>query len=144
MVINSNGGTRLISCSLFLDGKYITSYSADGLIIATPTGSTAYNLSAGGPIITPWLSLFTITPICPHSLSSRPIVLPGDSNLKIAFPSNETLHLSADGQVNYEIQPDSEIFINAKVNNKVFTNFDVDNDKNYLQNLFLFQLSYQP
>mgnify|MGYP001259973460 FL=1 len=111
IVINSNGGTRLISCSLFLDGKYITSYSADGLIIATPTGSTAYNLSAGGPIITPWLSLFTITPICPHSLSSRPIVLPGDSNLKIALPSNESLHLSADGQVNYEIQPDSEISI---------------------------------
>tara|TARA_B100000575_G_C23093352_1_gene630429 strand:+ start:346 stop:1233 length:888 start_codon:yes stop_codon:yes gene_type:complete len=111
LVINSIGGTRLISCSLFLDGKYITSYSADGLIIATPTGSTAYNLSAGGPIIAPWLSLFTITPICPHSLSSRPIVLSGNSNLKITFPNNESLNLSADGQVNFEIKSGSELII---------------------------------
>ena len=111
IVINSNGGTRLIECSLFLDGKYITSYSADGLIIATPTGSTAYNLSAGGPIIAPWLSLFTITPICPHSLSSRPIVLSGESNLQITFPKNENIHLSADGQVNYDINPNSKLII---------------------------------
>ena len=111
LVINSSGGTRLINCSLFLDGKYITSYSADGLIIATPTGSTAYNLSAGGPIIAPWLSLFTITPICPHSLSSRPIILSGNSNLKITFPNHLPLNLSADGQVNFEIKSGTELII---------------------------------
>ena len=132
IVINSNGGTRLIKCSLFLDGKYITSYSADGLIIATPTGSTAYNLSAGGPIIAPWLSLFTITPICPHSLSSRPIVLSGESNLQITFPKNENIHLSADGQVNYDINPNSKLIITKS---PYFINIITFEENNYFDTL---------
>ena len=101
-----------MNCSLLMDNRMISSYSADGLIISTPTGSTAYNLAAGGPIVAPWLSLFTVTPICPHSLSSRPIVLPSQQELKIKFPESEPeLRVAIDGQVKEKISSNAIIYV---------------------------------
>ncbi|MFQ6674271.1 MAG: NAD(+)/NADH kinase [Fidelibacterota bacterium] len=100
VVIDRGESYRLMKCSLSMNGKLISSYSADGLIVSTPTGSTAYNLAAGGPIVAPWLSLLTVTPICPHTLSARPIVLPAHEELVITFPEAESeLRLAVDGQV---------------------------------------------
>ena len=101
-----------MKCSLFSEGHFITSYSADGLIIATPTGSTAYNLAAGGPIVAPWLSLFTVTPICPHTLSSRPIVLPAKNDLTITFLEEEPgARLTVDGQLEYSIPANGRVVV---------------------------------
>ncbi|MDP6836228.1 MAG: NAD(+)/NADH kinase, partial [Candidatus Marinimicrobia bacterium] len=112
LVIDIGEGFRLMKCSLYTGGRLVTSYSADGLIISTPTGSTAYNLAAGGPIITPVLSLFTVTPICPHTLSSRPIVLPTESALTITFPDGEPgARLTADGQVEHPISQGGKVVI---------------------------------
>jgi len=110
LVIDRGESYRLMKCSISMDNRKITSYSADGLIISTPTGSTAYNLAAGGPIIAPWLSLFTVTPICPHSLSSRPIVLPSQQQLTITFPKSESeVRIAIDGQEQEKIAPDTII-----------------------------------
>ena len=112
LVINGGESFRLMNCSLLMDNRMISSYSADGLIISTPTGSTAYNLAAGGPIVAPWLSLFTVTPICPHSLSSRPIVLPSQQELKIKFPESEPeLRVAIDGQVKEKISSNAIIYV---------------------------------
>lgn len=100
VVIDRGESYRLMKCILSTNGRLITFYSADGLIISTPTGSTAYNLAAGGPIVAPWLSLFTVTPISPHTLSARPIVLPDRDELVVTFPDSESeLRLVVDGQV---------------------------------------------
>lgn len=112
LVIDRGESYRLMKCSLSMDKRMITSYSADGLIISTPTGSTAYNLAAGGPIVAPWLSLFTVTPICPHSLSSRPIVLPAQQELTITFPESESdLRIAVDGQVQEKVSPNAIIYV---------------------------------
>src|SRR5207302_6578833 len=75
-VVSQGALARLIELEAFLDGRLITRYRADGLIIATPTGSTAYTLAAGGPIVTPDVRAFVVTPICPHTLTNRPVVAP--------------------------------------------------------------------
>lgn len=112
LVIDRGESYRLMRCTLSMNGRLITSYSADGLIISTPTGSTAYNLSAGGPVVAPWLSLFTVTPICPHSLSSRPIVLPSQEELTITFPDAEAeLRMTLDGQVQEKVKGSEVISI---------------------------------
>ena len=112
LVIDRGKSYRMMKCSLSMNGKLITSYSADGLIVSTPTGSTAYNLAAGGPIVAPWLSLFTVTPICPHSLSSRPIVLPSDQELTITFPEAESeLRLAVDGQIQEQLTVDAKLLV---------------------------------
>ena len=107
--------------------------SADGLIVATPTGSTAYNLAAGGPIVTPWLSLFTVTPICPHTLSSRPIVLPAEKDLTITFPEGEPgARLTVDGQLEYFVPADGRVMI-RKAGYEV--NMITFEDRDYFQTL---------
>lgn len=88
-------GPKLASVLLSYDGKFINEYQADGLIISTASGSTAYSLSAGGPIVQPELKVYVITPICPHSLTERPIILSGDKSLKLEIRSN--MILSIDG-----------------------------------------------
>jgi NAD+ kinase len=133
LVIDAGEGFRLMKCSLFSEGNLITSYSADGLIIATPTGSTAYNLAAGGPIVAPWLSLFTITPICPHSLSSRPIVLPTDSDLTVTFPEDEPgARLTVDGQLEYPVSAGGKVVV-RKADYEV--NMITFEDRDYFQTL---------
>lgn len=87
IVITRNGRMRVVDFKIFVDGVYLTSYSADGIIISTPTGSTGYNLSVGGPIVAPQASLMLMTAIAPHTLNSRPIVLPDNVEITIAIGS---------------------------------------------------------
>ena len=98
-VIGKSALARIIELTLKVDGHLVAHYRADGLIVSTPTGSTAYNLSAGGPIIDPALPLAVITPICPHTLSQRPIVLPAASRIEVTLDTpREEVFLTLDGQ----------------------------------------------
>jgi NAD+ kinase len=100
VVVNKGALARIISLEVSVDGVYLTTFQADGLILATPTGSTAYSLSAGGPIIHPSLSSILLTPICPHTLTNRPIILPVDSILEIRLKNDSRdVLLTLDGQV---------------------------------------------
>ena len=98
-VINKGALARIIEMSVEVGGQFVSSYRADGMIVSTPTGSTAYNLSAGGPIIYPTMNAVVLTPICPHMLSNRPIVLPYylRVDITIVSPSPE-VYLTLDGQ----------------------------------------------
>ena len=98
-VITNGVGARLIDIDLFCDDVKITHYRADGVILATPTGSTGYSMSAGGPIIDPNIACLCVTPICPHSLISRPIIFSHDSVLEVRNKNAETeVYLTTDGQ----------------------------------------------
>jgi len=98
-VINKGALARMIQCAIWIDGKTIATSKADGLIISTPTGSTAYSLSAGGPIIQPNIPAFIIAPICPHTLSFRPMVISAESTLKIELVTGgEEVWFTLDGQ----------------------------------------------
>jgi NAD+ kinase len=97
--INKSAVARIVEMEVKVAGVFLSSFRADGLIIATPTGSTAYNLSAGGPIIYPTMSAMVITPICPHMLSNRPIVLPDDAEVEIRIATEkQEIFLTLDGQ----------------------------------------------
>jgi NAD+ kinase len=100
VVIHKGGVARLIRLNVRVDGEDVGNYSADGLIIATPTGSTAYSLSAGGPIIVPDVEALVITPICAHTLAVRPLVIPADARITVVpiRPWAEDLLISVDGQ----------------------------------------------
>jgi NAD+ kinase len=98
-VISRGELSRLIKLEVSLDGKLLTEYSADGLIIATPTGSTAYSLSSGGPIIAPDAGVFVITPICPHVLTNRSVVISHDSRIDVVSATDSApVFLTVDGQ----------------------------------------------
>jgi NAD+ kinase len=92
VVISRDGGMQPIHFDLYVNGKFLNAYNADGIIIATPTGSTAYNLSAGGPIVTPGAQLMVVTPICSHALNSRSIVLNGSDEVDIYVEWQENQH----------------------------------------------------
>ncbi|MFQ6038222.1 MAG: NAD(+)/NADH kinase [Candidatus Aminicenantales bacterium] len=99
VVINKGALARMIQCKVWIDGKEIAKTRADGLIISTPTGSTAYSLSAGGPIIQPYIPAIIITPICPHTLSFRPMVISLESRVKVELlTGGEEVYLTIDGQ----------------------------------------------
>jgi len=100
IVIDRGSVSRVINLSLYADEEYISSYTADGMIIATPTGSTAYSLAVGGPILTPKMNAIVVSPISPFSLTSRPLVFPKDTALEIRIRSEHgTDKLTVDGQV---------------------------------------------
>lgn len=99
-VISKGAIARMVSLEVSVGNDYLTAIRADGLILATPTGSTAYSLSAGGPIIHPALQCFVVTPICPHTLSNRPIAIPDSAIVRVKLVSrSEGVSLSLDGQV---------------------------------------------
>jgi NAD+ kinase len=103
-VVSRGALSRLITLDLEVDGEKVTTYRADGLIVATPVGSTAHSLAAGGPLLCPELHGLIVTPICPHTLSNRPIVLPGCSRLSLTVHGGaERPALTVDGQVNREL-----------------------------------------
>jgi len=99
-VVNKGAVARIIDLQIVLDGSYITTFKADGLIISTPTGSTAYSLSAGGPIVYPTLPVAIITPICPHILTNRPLVVSNKSNIKVKISASDItdVFLTLDGR----------------------------------------------
>jgi len=102
----SNGSiSRVVDLELYEGGIHIANYRSDGMIISTPTGSTAYSLSAGGAIVDPRLSCFCVTPICPHSLYARPMIFPDSASLEVknVCQREKTLFLTVDGRANYEL-----------------------------------------
>ena len=99
IVVTRGESGRIVSLELSVDGRIVTTYKCDGLIVATPTGSTAYSLSAGGPIVSPTTPAIVVSVICPHTLSSRPLVLPETSVIEItARKAVAPLVVSVDGQ----------------------------------------------
>jgi NAD+ kinase len=105
-VINKGALARMIELELNIDGGFVCRYRADGLIVATPTGSTAYSLSAGGPIVHPAVESFVITPICPHMLSDRPLVVRDSSCIEMRLSGNtQSVFLTLDGQRGIPLQP---------------------------------------
>jgi NAD+ kinase len=104
VVINKAALARIINIEATLDELYVNDFRADGLIISTPTGSTAYNLSAGGPIVFPSMNAVVMTPICPFTLSNRPIVVPDTAEIALRLKTeNEDVFLTLDGQVGFEL-----------------------------------------
>ena len=104
-VIANGAAARIVDLELSDKGNLVNTYRADGLVIATPTGSTAYSLSAGGPIIDPKLSCFCVTPICPHSMCARPLVFPDTATLEVKniCVREKLLHLTVDGRATFDL-----------------------------------------
>jgi NAD+ kinase len=116
VVLHPGKSTKMIEFELFIDGHFVCSQKADGLIVATPTGSTAYSLSAGGPIMHPKLDAMVIVPMYPHTLSSRPIVVDGNSELKIVVADDLAIYplVSCDGQNHFTCAPGDTITVAKK------------------------------
>ncbi|UQY34252.1 NAD(+) kinase [Pseudomonas fulva] len=116
VVLHPGKSNRMIEFELYIDGQFVCSQKADGLIVATPTGSTAYALSAGGPIMHPKLDAIVVVPMYPHTLSSRPIVVDGNSELKIVVSKDLQLYpqVSCDGQNHFTCAPGDTITVRKK------------------------------
>jgi NAD+ kinase len=109
-VVTKAAAARMIEIESYINGMFVNSFRADGMIVATPTGSTAYSLSAGGPIVHPSMSAILLTPICPHMLSNRPAVVPGESVIELVFKrADPDLLLTIDGQPGIELSHDDRI-----------------------------------
>lgn len=111
VVVNKGALARLIEFETWVDSAFVSSTRADGIIIATPTGSTAYALSAGGPILHPTLPAIALVPICPHTLSDRPLAVCSDSHIEIVMISTarQSAHVTLDGQANFSIQDQDRV-----------------------------------
>ncbi len=113
IVISRGPFSRIIKVEAYVNDDFMESYSGDGVIIATPTGSTGYSLSAGGPIVNPSMELFVITPICPHSLYNRSVVVDGSDIIKMRVDSRQVqVVLTVDGQVRFALEDEDQVFIN--------------------------------
>jgi len=111
-VLNKAALARIMDVVLRVDGEYVTTYKADGLILSTPTGSTAYSLAAGGPIVYPTVESFVVTPICPHTLTNRPLVIPDTAKIEIDFQSEDAaVFLTLDGQIGIELARGDHIVV---------------------------------
>ena len=134
IVVDRGKSHRLLNCELLANDDFVAKYKADGLIVATPTGSTAYSLASGGPIVMPTFGSMVVTPICPHTLTLRPIVFPDDQILEISFPEDgeKDMALAVDGQVNEYLKSTAKVVIQKapyKINMVNFT------DSNYFNTL---------
>lgn len=110
VVVTNSSLARMVEFDLRVDESHMCGYKADGVIISTPTGSTAYSLSAGGPIIYPTVDCFCLTPICPHILTNRPVVVPDSSILELTLnSSNDSVWLTIDGQVGQTLEPGDRV-----------------------------------
>jgi len=113
VVINKAAPSRLINLSVFVGDEFVTHVRADGLIIATPTGSTAYNLSAGGPVVEPSVDAMVLTPIAPHTLSNRPVVIPASATVRVKpiIGDRDGAFVTFDGQAGFELRAGDEITV---------------------------------
>ncbi len=114
VVIHKSELSRMIELDVYVDDQYLSSYRADGLIFSTPTGSTAYSLSTGGPIIYPTLPAILIAPICPHTFSHRPLVIPSNSKIKVVISeegTDEHVNVTCDGQELFTLSKEGELNI---------------------------------
>ncbi|MGB1298763.1 MAG: NAD(+) kinase [Psychrobium sp.] len=113
VVLHAAKVANMIEFELYIDDLFVYHQRSDGLITSTPTGSTAYSLSGGGPILTPNMDAISLVPMFPHTLSSRPIVIDGNSNISLRIPnySSDSIQVSCDGQVSIEVQPGDEVKI---------------------------------
>jgi NAD+ kinase len=129
VVVNKGALARIIDLETYINDMYVTTFKADGLIVSTPTGSTAYALSAGGPILYPTLKSLVLSPICPHTLTNRPIVLPDDVLIEIILKSKgEDIFLTLDGQIGFPLQMNDVIEVRkSPFKTKLITPFE----KNY-------------
>jgi NAD+ kinase len=112
---------RLIALDVYVDTEFLTTYAADGLIIATATGSTAHSMSAGGPVLFPSTEAVVVTPVCPHTLSNRPIILPRGAaiDVRIGEPQRE-VHIAIDGRVAHRLAPKERIVVKLGAENVQF------------------------
>ncbi len=112
VVINKAALARIIEVEVYLNNLFVNSYRADGLIVSTPTGSTAYSLSAGGPILYPSMNALVLTPICPFTLTNRPIVVPDAAEINLRLLNeNEGVVITLDGQIGYQMKTDDTVSI---------------------------------
>ena len=116
VLIHSAQMPRMLEINLFIDGEFVYTQYSDGLIVSSPTGSTAYALSAGGPIMHPSLDAIVLVPMFPHSLNSRPLVIPGNSEIKIVVGSHigTNAKISFDSQLEFEIEPGESLIVSKK------------------------------
>jgi NAD+ kinase len=111
VVVNKSAIARLVGFDLFIDDSFVLEYKADGVIVATPTGSTAYSLAAGGPVLMPAVGAFVITPVCPHALTHRPLVVRDSVEVQVLVKSDhEQAFLTIDGQVGIPVEPDDRVY----------------------------------
>ena len=135
IVISRKSISSMIKISAKIDGKHFNTYFGDGVIISTPTGSTAYNLSVGGPIVYPLTEAFIVTPVAPHSLTQRPLVMPADFEIEFKITDNQGAVVIVDGQDIYEVEQNQSIKIKiaskkAKMIHRIQRNyFEVLNEK---------------
>ncbi len=123
LVISRGGASRMIELEVKVDGQLLTQYRCDGFIISSPTGSTAYSLSAGGAIVCPSASVFTLTPICPHTLSNRSVIVDMSSVIEVSLLSDDVeMYLTADGQKQITLTPRDRIQILARQGQVTFLN----------------------
>ena len=134
IVVDRGKSHRLLNCELLANDDFVAKYKADGLIVATPTGSTAYSLASGGPIVIPTFGSMVVTPICPHTLTLRPIVFPDDQILEISFPEDgeKDMALAVDGQVNEYLESTAKVVIQKAPYKINMVNFM---DSNYFNTL---------
>lgn len=116
VVVNSGISARMIEFELWINGQFVYTQRSDGLIVSTPTGSTAYSLSGGGPIMHPELDALVLVPMFPHTLGSRPLVIHGDSRVSIVVEERNDLHpaISCDGQLDFSARPGDRILVHKK------------------------------
>jgi NAD+ kinase len=116
-VANKAALARMLNFDVYVNRDHLGRYRADGIIVATPTGSTAYSLAAGGPIIDPDIDAFVITPICPHMLTNRPLVIPGTARVDLDFAAAEgPIYITLDGQIGFQLEPRDHISITKSAN----------------------------
>ncbi|MDA8059369.1 MAG: NAD(+)/NADH kinase [Nitrospiraceae bacterium] len=131
IVINNGSIARLIESDIYMNAQFVTSLKGDGVIFSSPTGSTAYSLSAGGPILYPGMDGIIITPICPHTLTHRPIVIPGAATLEILIKKgDESVTATLDGQVGHSLKVGDMIEITRSPH---ITKLIVNSERNYFE-----------
>ncbi len=115
VVITKSALARMITLDVRVDDDEVATYTSDGLILSTPTGSTAYNLSAGGPILDPHMKALVLAPICPHTMTYRPLVVPGSVRVKVTLRAqDEDAHLTLDGQVGFPMKNGDSITVDSR------------------------------